>query len=208
MSIITNDMRGKITQAVLKHGFAADLSALLAAERPLIEQAYERLYPPKVRELMAALCKAQKHALGTRRSIDVNVQGMRIRLGGDRGRIDHLLPKFDPLDFIVLPDNQYGTPDVAVEEGDDVFGQAVYAHAEERSRISSLIETRRAEITGVLREIRTDRQLEERWPEVLPIASQFIQIESKIQLPAVPVKALNDALGLPPVPAAAELEDA
>lgn len=199
--IITNDMRGRITQALLQHAFADQLGAFLARERDLATRIYERAYPAAVRKAMDVVEAAYPASFHTRQSAIVNAAGQKITVGnggrsGGRGNMQDVLPAHENATLRIVEAHRYSEPMLSLEAGDALAAE-VQAYGLEREQLNEQVSTRRAEIVGVLKDIRTDKQLRERWPETLPIAAPLLKIPEKPQLPMVPLADLNAALGLP-----------
>ncbi|WP_375292156.1 Nmad5 family putative nucleotide modification protein [Sphingomonas melonis] len=209
MSAINNDMRGQITTAVLKHGFRQRLTEFMALEAPLALRLYEHIYPADTRAAIELLTARHEGSTYWRRSLPVNVGGAKIIVGRSDNAVGgeqmgYLIPsEIDKPGFRVPYCDRGTTAALFNFEADDPLGKEVMDYAMLREAINDEIKTKRAEIVGVLSEIRSDRQLRERWPAVMPIAAEFIKAEPKPQLPAVPIAGLNDFLGLPPVQEAA-----
>lgn len=202
MTIVTNHMRGQIVNAVLKHAFAEKLGAFLDTEQALADKLYAHVYSAAEIAAMDVLEKRHKNGLHSCSGFGTNVRGMSIQVG-ERSRYDgkgddfiYILPRPRELRYRIIEGGGIARDDLTFAEG-DALGDEVFAYAEGREALNEEIKTRRAEITGVLSDIRTDRQLSERWPEVVPIAAEFIVMEPKVKLPMVPLTSLNAALGLP-----------
>lgn len=201
--IITNDMRGRINHALLKHAYADTLRAFLAVETPLVLDVHVAAYEPSVRQAMELLAAKHDGSIPRRSSATVNAGGQRITIGAGgrndgRGEMQDILPEHDSPSILVIDPHRYDNSVMLAVNADDVMAKRVLAYAADRERLNAEIKTRRAEIAGVLSEIRTDRQLRERWPEAVPLAAPILKIEPKAQLPMVPLDGLNAALGLPP----------
>ena len=204
MSAINNDMRGNIVAAVLKHGFSERLTDFMAVEAPLAARLYEHIYPADTRAAIALLTERHEGSTFWRHSLPVNVGGAKIIVGrsdlrGDGEQMAHLIPSEIEKPGFRVPYSDRGTTAALFNfEAGDTFGKEIMDYALLREAINDEIKVKRAEIAGILSEIRSDRQLRERWPAVMPIAAQFIKAEEKPQLPAVPIEGLNNFLGLPP----------
>lgn len=210
MTIITNDMRGQITNAVLKHGFRDKLTAFLERERALAEEVYALIYPTTIKNAILLLADAYPGSMHTRGDLIVNVAGMKLVIGRGTRRdtrseeMQYLLPTDveKPMFLMVRGAHEYAEP-MAVFDADDALGKRIADYAMERQKLNEEIGTKRAEVAGVLKDIRSDGQLRDRWPAVLPLVGDIVKAPTKPQLPMVPVADLNASLGLPPLDLAA-----
>lgn len=201
--IITNDMRGRINHALLKHAYAEPLAAFLAVETPLVLEMHHHAYEPSVRQAMELLDRKHSGSIARRSSACVNAGGQRITIGGGgrnggRGEMQDILPDHDSPSVLVIDAHRYDNLVMLALDADSPVAKRVLDYAADRERLNAEIKTRRAEIAGVLSEIRTDKQLRACWPEAIPLAAPILKIEPKAQLPMVPLDSLNAALGLPP----------
>ncbi|SFJ49129.1 hypothetical protein SAMN03159338_1547 [Sphingomonas sp. NFR04] len=207
MVAINNDIRADITNAVLKHGFRDKLLAFFQLEAPLMRRVFERIYSAEVRAALKLMSETHKGSTYFRNTLPLNIAGARVTLGRNSNAsgnaINRLKPAEVKLPGFYVPYSDTGDNPLASFEADDAFGAEVMEFVLYQEGIADEINTRRAEVTGILSEIRSDRQLRERWPEVMPIAEQFIKAVAKVQLPAVPLVNLNQSLGLPPLKEAA-----
>lgn len=208
MTAINHDIRSRITNAVLKHGFKEKLTAFLLDEAPLAKRLYEHLYPADTRAALDLLHDRHRGSTAWRGDLPVNVGGAKIAVGRDERGVSnepmaYLLPdEIERVGFRVPMSSQHSNK-LDDFGADDALGKEIMAYGLRRDALNKEIKSKRAEITGVLSEIRSDRQLRERWPEVMSIAEPFLRKDAQPQLPAVPVAKLNASLGLPPMKEAA-----
>lgn len=205
MTIITNAMRDRINSAVIKHAYTERCLSLAMAGNVLGKEIYERTYSRHERAAIRLL--QDEHGEFTERSVfKVAVGGMQLAIGTrehastlNMGDVDRLVPREQCMTLPCLDKHRFG---MLTMEADDELGQRCVDWALAREKLIDEISMRRCEIMGVLNQTRTDGQLEAAWPDVMPIAREFIKTADKPQLPAIPVQDLNAALGLPTAQAA------
>lgn len=206
--IITNDIRGRIINAVLKHAHQEGAVALHVVEQSIAWRAYEALYPKSIRATMRDLQEvAGARAFNSTTAIRTNVGGQRMALGSlHSDTVSRQLPGgLDRHSFLLLAEHHNSWDPILTLEVGSELANDISDHVAAVSALEATINEQRAEIGGILSNTRTVKQLEIAWPDVMPIASQFLTVEPpKTQLPATIVSVLNAKLGLPP----AELADA
>lgn len=198
MTILTNDVRGHIVNAVLKHGFAAKLTLFLEEEKTLLTDLYVKLYKPEEIAAMTLLDQRFRQSMNRIFKLETNAGGCKIHVGALAAPLSSILPRFERLSMLVVADHRYDTSDALAFDALDELGIRITGYAAARTSLTEEVSKRQAEVSGVLRKANTDGQLQILWPEVMPIARQFIKAKEKPSLPMVPTAQLNDALGLPP----------
>ena len=199
--IVTKQHRGQITYAVIEHAFAAEITAFLAAEAPLVAKVYAKVYKPAEIAAMELLEKAWPNSQDRRPGVTVNVGGPKISIGECRGNVDRYLPSDrEPLPSnCVTSGHQWTGYEMLALPVDDPLAVEITEYAAARTALNKKIDEQAAQVRGILDTVRTDGQLEERWPEVMTIARPILRIEEKLNVPMVPLDSLNAALGLPAV---------
>lgn len=178
---LTNDDRRTIRKRLLEHAFAKREAALLKEENVLAAAAYDRVYPKKIRDLMAALPEG---FLSEDESIRATVDGRQFDLKFSeprRGR--HGSPHYTTAKFFNVL-------------GDDALGTKILAHANAEKALKEEQDKASSNIRAALLAMTTVKQCIERWPE----ARVFVEdLEKKpVTALAIPLRDLNRALGLPP----------
>jgi len=206
MTIITNETRSRITGAVIKHAFTDRCVELAVIGNDLAKEIYERCYSRAERAAIRLL-QDKYEEFTDRRVLKIAIGGMQLSIGTRRDEsvltmcdVDRLVPREQCAQFTCLDKHRNGN--MLSLEADDNLGQRCMDWATEREALKEEIVTRRCEIMAVLNQTRTDGQLEAVWPDVMPIAREFIKTAPKSNVPAIPVQDLNAALGLPAVQAA------
>ena len=224
MRTLSKDGRVAIVRDVLAHAFADRVDAFLTLEKALVKDLVERVYPQHIRDKMMELrgfAKTLDEAVFSVRSrLMVNVAGMKIPVGYIKPQRDRLGTEIYVEDVIgwclaktshekrsidVLSLSNYAHDDrvfVAIEAGDEL-GDRVSAYYFEREAIYEEVNSQRGSIMGVLAHIKNEKQLMERWPEIMPIAEKHLTKPIVRQLPAIPTPDLNAVLKLPPMQEAA-----
>jgi hypothetical protein len=206
MTILTIESRNQIATAVLKHAFTERCIDVAIVANALCNKIYDRIYTQEDRKAIALL-QARFEEFMTVRAFSLSVGGMALKVG-TRDDTRHNFPleldRFVPVEmidtFVVI--DKHRNARVLNMEADDELGIACLDWAQAREALQSQINERRAEIMGVLNKARTDGQLEAIWPEVMPIAREFVKAKEAVNLPAIPVANLNAVLGLPVTAAA------
>lgn len=174
---LTNELRRRISKAVLKHRFAADDQNIEEA-RPIVGEAvYEVLYPTGSEE--------RKHLEASLEGEHYRTKRKTCHFPGNRWveiEFPKVLPFFDkhanPISFDANSDatsiyESYLAAERAVGEAKEEAGVKVWALLEQATTVKKLLEI---------------------WPEVEP----FIPVDAAptTRLPAVPVDEVNALLGL------------
>lgn len=187
---LTNFIREQILDAVLKHAFAEREKALEAEKHALGDAVYNDTYPEPLRKQMAALPEG---FLPTDSDLRVQFEGHRFThvYFGERRRVakchDYSAARvYDEKHPLTL---RYE----AWKKAQDELGA-------EKSKAKSSAE-------AVLGSVTTVNKLIQVWPEVEQFARPFAK-ESPSRAIALPIKELNQSLGLPPKSASAAQQGA
>lgn len=216
MRTLTKDGRNKLTIAIMNHGLKDQFAAFIKEETEVFTALNELMWPKDVRESAIWL---QEKTEG--KAFDVNlalygiVAGRRIPVGETRGyrnvnrkvgeqSLEEMLSTYcrdnDVKRVKALRISRYSAiPEVQVDEKNPL-AKRVEDLWDLREDLNGMIETRRAQIVAILAPIRNEKQLEQRWPEVMPLATDCWTGKKKEQSTAIalPTQELNAALGLPP----------
>ncbi len=176
---LTNDIRRIILKRLDEHAFAKREAELKAEEHALAERIYAASYSPKVRAAMEALPKG---ILPTRDDVWIYVDGR------------HLAPD--------LPSERPCADDTERHRfavlGSDPIGAATLAHYKKVTTLANDRDKARREAAGVLNSISTLTKALEIWPEIESFTRDFGIAGKPVTALAIPIKALNVSLGLPP----------
>lgn len=196
---LTNTIRERIANAVLRHRFSEPVEVLIADRAAFAEEVYNDVYRKADREKMAALPKGWLPETNS-----INVQF------GDDGR------SYESLNFSGLVYGGVG----GMRKPDDkreVIGRRAYSNrahgcvkvydadhrlakknADLHQRYIDLktsFEAAKQQVEAALSSASTINKLVEIWPEVEPFARSFDDVPVKV--PAIPTAKLNEILDLP-----------
>jgi len=177
MTIITNDMRGKINFAVMQHAYKSKVAELTAEANDLKRQVYERFYDAETRAAIGLIRDKFPTALFSRSIFRVNVGGATLMLGF-RGQshvysislVSQHAVREDQAIFRMLDLHRDDNQRMLDLEADDELGKAIMDFCTRVDALDAEMSARRQEIAGVMSGFRTDGQIEAGWPDVMPIA--------------------------------------
>ena len=224
MRTLSKEGRVAIVRDVLAHAFVDRIDAFLTMEKALVKDLVERVYPQHIRDKMMKLREFAKTldetVFSVRSRLMVNVAGMKIPVGYIKPQRDRMGTEVYVEDVIgwTLPSTSHEKRSIdvlsltnwayddrvflALEAGDEL-GDRVSAYYAEREAIYAEVNSQRGSVMGVLAHIKNEKQLMERWPEIMPIAEKHLTKPIVRQLPAIPTQDLNAMLKLPPMQEAA-----
>lgn len=173
--ILNNDHRTVISKALIEHRFNKAEAELREREQDLAHKLYFEAYSEEERKQMSALPKG---FLPTSDRIHV-------RIAGEHTQLE--LPCDWPRPYDSLHRCQL------VLDADNPLATEWLKLRGDKQDLTQQIKEARARIEGVLRSVRTTKQLLEAWPEVGP----YLPAQVPSQLPAIRTEALNRMLNLP-----------
>jgi len=198
---VTNALRDEILKDLVEQATMKEIAAYNRLAGRVAKKVWMKLHTPAQRKLME---EAPDGAFHTRETFTVS-----IKIPGS-----HRVGKTRLDVGSAYCDTCYGSYRAAVKESHPVFacysnGACVDAVAdldeslqkqildleEERKRISDKRVDLRQRIYTMLRGFNTVKQLEERWPEVMPFVQKHLPPEP-LQLPDVKFSEMNELLGL------------
>jgi len=199
MVAINNRQRDDIADAVVRHGFNSRFIELIQLENALMDKLYERLYNAKIRAKINSLVEDFKGAFPFERRISVNAAGQNISVRARSSYSEPLLPlSAGDVSVNSYPFPYSGDRTVSIQV-DDPMCDEVRAYAALKQELSAEAESKRAMVMGILQQCRSVEQLQQKWPDVMPIAKPFLKVApAKPQLPMTIIEDLNKTLDLPP----------
>lgn len=194
MSKLTNNIREKMAEALVRHRYDARAKELTDESAAIFIAAYEHHYDEKTREHMRDLQRKHKNAFDKRSAVDVNANGPSFTVGnqqiGRRGRSGNQ-------DLPFLRDMQGYRSNISLLDAPELSQRAI-EHAQVVEKFEEEVQTAYNEALGTLRQFNSGKQLATDWPEALPIIGALIPQDNRT-LPVIQVKELNDRFGLPVV---------
>lgn len=193
MTRLTKGVREQVANAMIKARFEGLLPPLAERSAALFIRVYESVYDEGIRKLMAQLQKRHRTMFQHKTCIQTNCGGMRmnvgeIRLGGS-GVWKRVEVK--PLPFANHDESS------AFTFVDCELSQAIRAFHSDHEAVKKQIEDAHTKVIGALSSMSTIRQVEENWPEALPIFDNFMPTPGVTSnVPAVRFEELTDFLGL------------
>jgi hypothetical protein len=215
MRTLDKDARQRITRAVLLHAFKDDFTKFIVEETALIQAIIDRLYPGHIQDMMADLIEfSDPFPFDRFDRLTVNYAGPLMQVGKvayfhDPKSTTINLEQFLPyhckatgeerrISIPVLANNHSSLSAILTLAQGEALGERIDAYWRERERLTNELNSQRGTIMGVLAHIRNERQLKEKWPEIVSIAEPFLkQTAQVVQLPAVITSDLNAKLKLP-----------
>lgn len=176
---LNESIRNEACAAMLRHAFDDREKALSEKRAALAVEYYEAAIPADVR---AAMDKVPSRFFNMSGAIYVETSAI-------RGRVRLELPELRPMPFntaVLAPAGEF-------PELEDRIADC----ARDTEALQALGRETKKKILATLSSVRTIKQLEKVWPEAVPFV-QACAPESKQTALSVPVKELNEALGLPP----------
>jgi hypothetical protein len=177
-------MRDSISSAILEHRFKEAREALSARKQKLAEDIADQVTTKKERDIMA---KIPKGWLAETDSIRANFNGCRYNFALSAPR---------PFPAIKFNSNFYSVG-VTFSADSPIFHRWE-AIEKESKQYSEEYSQRSKEIRAVLNSVTTLGKLFTVWPECEPIVKRLKFSAPVYPVPAVQLKTLNKALGLPP----------
>ncbi len=176
---LTNETRRIIRDRMLEHGFAAREKALKDQEHVLAREVYDALHPKAVQDAMASLPNGY---LDTDTDIVAHVDGQRHYLVYAPGV--ELREATNGASLSIL--------------GNTALGKKLIAHAKAKGLCESEKKKAQHEASGILASVSSLQKLLTVWPAVESFTTDIGATGRPVTALALPIKALNKALGLPP----------
>lgn len=198
---LTNDMRNQIRENALKHRFKTPTMALVLDFSALALDAYAYVYG-KTEARMNALPDGWLPAVEAL-SFKFGASYVTLKFSGNfptrySQSKTSALADFagDPMPILRrVPYDETGGCREVFDAGSDFSVRYHDIHGAAETLNELVLQTRH-KITATLDQFTTVEKLHEGWPEIEPF-TVGVTPAPKIQLPAVPVASLNEALGLP-----------
>lgn len=180
---LTHTMRALITNRALEHRFAEAEAALVERRFNLADKIYEKIYPAKVRELMAQLPD------GFLESDKCLYYAIRVKDANFPIYDDIMLREARPMAQNV---RRY---EPSMLDSESTIAKQLHQLNRDRGALHDEKHKARLEITGALSSFTTVKALLDAWPEVEPFLPPVVAMDRT--LPVVPVEQLNKTFKLP-----------
>lgn len=178
---LTNHMRECIRDALLEHRFGEEQKALVAQKESLAVRLYDHFFPKELQDKLDALPEGFVPE-------DYEIQ---VRMGEDTNHFEHFsFPGKQNRRYRSVDHNRW-----LVLDREDPLCKEYVVMANKKEDIAKARKELKSQIVAALNSVTTVGKLITLWPEVEPFCQQYID-QPPAQLPALPVKSLNNLLKL------------